>query len=246
MVANSSSVADDVRSCCRNRRAVHTIHNAVALEEFTPEGDCLDLDTAAGMPSCPNGIVRIGLVSTMAWWKGQKDFIRAISLVPRCAPIRAYLIGGLLYQTDTEQFTIAELRQFATSLGVADRIGFTGFVPRPAAAIRTVDIVVHASNKPEPFGRVIVEAMACAKPVISTAMGGAAELVEDGVTALTYPAGDANVLAARILQLAADPGLRHRLGAAGRAIAVAKFDRLRLGAVLSPVYLEAIAHFQRA
>jgi len=182
----------------------------------------------------------------MAWWKGQKDFIRAISLVPRCAPIRAYLIGGLLYQTDTEQFTIAELRQFATSLGVADRIGFTGFVPRPAAAIRTVDIVVHASNKPEPFGRVIVEAMACAKPVISTAMGGAAELVEDGVTALTYPAGDANVLAARILQLAADPGLRHRLGAAGRAIAVAKFDRLRLGAVLSPVYLEAIAHFQRA
>ena len=66
-----------------------------------------------------------------------------------------------------------------------------GFVERPAAALRSLDVVVHASTQPEPFGLVIAEGMACGRAVIVSRAGGAVELVEEGVTALTHAPGDA-------------------------------------------------------
>ena len=63
------------------------------------------------------------------------------------------------------------------------RVGFTGFLP-PAPAMRALDVVVHASTRPEPFGLVIAEAMACGRAVITSASGGAAELVDAGEDAL--------------------------------------------------------------
>ncbi len=92
------------------------------------------------------------------------------------------------------------------------RVGFTGFIEDNAAAMRSLDIVVHASTQPEPFGMVIIEGMACGKAVIASQAGGAAELFVDGENALAHPPGDSAELARQIERLSGDEGLRSMLG----------------------------------
>jgi len=181
------------------------------------------------------------LLATMAWWKGHADFIRALALLEDQKRIRGYVIGGPLYHSEGSQVEIEELRRLSRELKVEQNIGFTGFVERSSAAIRALDIVVHASTRPEPFGRVIVEAMACARPVITTAAGGAAELIISGNNALDFRMGDPAHLAERIRQLAGSPELRRQLGAAGRKTVLENFDRQRLGSQLAGFYRQVLA-----
>jgi glycosyltransferase involved in cell wall biosynthesis len=242
VVANSRSVAEDVRRvCARGAPAgVWPVHNAVDLATFTPGGERLDLDARCGLPPAPAGTVRVGLVATLAWWKGHETFLRAVSLLPPELPVRAYVVGGALYETADSQRSTGELRDMARRLGLEGRVGFTGYVEDSAAAMRALDVVVHASTEPEPFGLVIVEAMACGRAVIASEAGGAAELFRSGVDALGHAPGDAAGLARRIGELAADGGLRARLGAEGRASAEKRFDRARLATELVPIYRAAV------
>jgi glycosyltransferase involved in cell wall biosynthesis len=129
----------------------------------------------------------------------------------------------------------------ARDLGIEDRIGFTGFVDQPASVMRSLDILVHASTQPEPFGLVIAEGMACGRAVIASNAGGAAEVFDAEVNALSHTPGDVIALAQRMEELATKPELRARLGAAGRATAEARFDRSRLARELVPIYREVVA-----
>ena len=109
------------------------------------------------------------------------------------------------------------------------RVGFIPFQADPADVFRSLDVVVHASTHPEPFGRTIVEGMACGRPVIVSQAGGASELFTDGVDALGFLPGDAGSLASAIRRLATDPASRARLGSAARLTASERFDRRRMG-----------------
>ena len=136
--------------------------------------------------------------------------------------------------------SIEELREKSARLGVASRVGFTGFIEDPAPAIRALDVLVHAKTDPEPFGLAIAEGLACGRAVVVSPGGGAAEIVTPGVDALAFTPGDAGALARCIEQLAADAGLRQRLGLAARATAERRFARRRLADELLEVY-ESIA-----
>jgi glycosyltransferase involved in cell wall biosynthesis len=193
------------------------------------------------MSPADHGTVRVGLVATFARWKGHETFLRAIAQLPRDLPVRAYIIGDAVYQTDRSQYDRGELTRLAEALGVADRVGFTGFVARADTALRALDIVVHASTAPEPFGLVIAEAMACGRALVVSAAGGACELVAAGVDALTHAPGDVDALAERIAHLAHDPSLRARLGAAARRAAERAFDQARLAREILPVYQRVMA-----
>jgi glycosyltransferase involved in cell wall biosynthesis len=236
IVANSSSVADDVRRVMRNQVKVFTVHNAVDLTRFSPVGARLDLDDLAGLPPAAPGTVRVGLLGTFARWKGHVTFLNAVHRIPRRVPVRAYVIGDAVYDTERSQYSRGELMQVVNRLGITDRVGFTGFVADPAPALRALDIVVHASTSPEPFGLVIAEAMACERPVVVSLAGGAAEIVTPGVDALGSAPGDVEGLAARLTELALDPALRARIARAARATAERCFDRARLARQLVPIY----------
>jgi glycosyltransferase involved in cell wall biosynthesis len=95
---------------------------------------------------------------------------------------------------------------------------------------------VHASTQPEPFGLAIAEGMACGKPVIVSAAGGAIEIVTPGVDALTHPPGNVDALADCISKLARDCGLRNRIGEAARSSAERQFSRDRVVAEMLPIY----------
>jgi glycosyltransferase involved in cell wall biosynthesis len=238
ILANSVSVATDVTTAITPPVPVQLVYNAVDLQRFAPEDPserAEDLDARAGLPPASGSVVRVGLLGTFARWKGHEVFLRAMAALPRETPVRGYVIGEPLYDTAGSQFTMNELQALARQLGLQDRVGFTGFL-RAAPAMRALDVVVHASTRPEPFGLVIAEAMASGRAVITSGAGGAAELVESGHDALTHAPGDVDALARCIARLAADPTLRRQLGARARATACRRFDPDRMGREIVAVY----------
>jgi glycosyltransferase involved in cell wall biosynthesis len=235
IVANSKSVAADVSEALRPAVPVRVVPNAVDLSVFAPDGPVEHLDRRSGLTPPERPVVRVGLVATFARWKGHEVFLDALAALPADLPLRGYVIGGPLYDTAGSQYSMEELQARARGLGLGDRVGFAGFLP-PAPAMRALDVVVHASTRPEPFGLVIAEAMACGRALIASASGGAAELVRDGHDALTHAPGDARALASCIARLVDDAGLRRTLGAHARASACERFDSARLARDIVTIY----------
>lgn len=240
-VAVSRAVAADAAAVFGPVVPIRTVYNAVDLQRFRPGGAAMDLDAAAGMAPARAGTVRVGLVATLGRWKGHAVFLRAVAALPGEVPVRAYVVGGGIYRTAGSEVDVDALRRMAAELGMADRVGFTGFVDDPADAMRALDVVVHASTQPEPFGLVIAEAMACGRAVVVSAAGGAGEIVAPGHDALAVDPGDAEGLSRAIHRLVADPVLRARLARAGRETALRRFDRTRLAAEVAPVYRSVVA-----
>jgi glycosyltransferase involved in cell wall biosynthesis len=238
IIANSTSVATDARAVFGDGRRVRAVPNGIDLDTFAPDGPALDLDALSGVAPAGPGIIRVGLVATMARWKGHEVFLEALARLAPHAPVRAYVIGGPIYRTDGSQHAIADLERRAKDLGIGERVRFTGFVDEPAAAMRALDVVVHCSTQPEPFGLSVAEAMACGRAVIATAGLGAGDFVTPERDLLTVVAGDAPALAACISRLVADAKLRARLGRQARLTACKSFDRRRFANELIPVYRE--------
>jgi glycosyltransferase involved in cell wall biosynthesis len=234
MLANSESVAAQARRMFGDGVPVHTIYNSVDLARFNPSGPRVDLDALAGLPPLPPGGIRVGLVGTFARWKGHQVFLEALARLRGAANVRGYIVGDSIYQTEASQHSRRELQAHAEALGLGDRVGFTGKVDDVSAVLRTLDIAVHASTEPEPFGLVIAEAMACGRPIVVSRAGGAAEIAQRG--ALFHEPGNSAELAARLTELASDPARRAALGAAGRETAVRLFSRGRFCDTLIPVY----------
>jgi len=240
-IVNSKSVAEDLERVLPGLRIV-PIYNAIDLQRFSPLGNHLDLDVIAGLPPAPAGTVRVGLIATFARWKGHKVFLRALAGFANDASVRGYIIGGPIYQTDGSQWSKAELQQEVDRLGLGGKVGFTGFLEDIPAAMRSLDIIVHASTQPEPFGMVIIEGMACGKAVIASEGGGAAELFTDGENALGHPPGNDAALLLQIARLSAVPELRNKLGQAGRATVERHYHGKRLAAELLDLYREVAGH----
>ncbi len=234
-IANSRSVEEDLRSICPRLRS-QTIYNAVDTARFSPTGPGLDLDSLSGLGHAPQGVVRVGLIATFAKWKGHKIFLQALRRAAETLPVRGYVVGGPIYQTRDSQYSIEELRRYATELGLDGRVGFTGFVEDVPAAMRSLDVVIHASSKPEPFGMVLAEAMACGKPVVASFAGGACEVVREEYDSLTHQPGDHEQLARQIGRLAADAGFRSELGRRARNSVCERFSIARLGTEMVAFY----------
>ena len=150
--------------------------------------------------------------------------------------VRFYVIGGPIYDTAASQYRDDELRGMVHELGIQDRVRFVPFRENIEDVYRALDIVVHASSRPEPFGRTIAEAMATGKPLVASRDSGAAELFVDGADAIGTPARDPLALAEAIRGLILEPRRREVLGRAARAAAVERFSRDRLANGLFAIY----------
>ena len=155
----------------------------------------------------------VGIVGRLAPWKGQDVFLRAFAVAFPKGEERARVVGSAMFGEDD----FAEgLRQLALTLGIQDRVDFVGFTEDVERELAQVDVLVHASISPEPFGQVIVEGLAAGLAVVATAAGGPMEIISDDEDGLLVPAGDVAALALALQRLDASPELRHRLGKAGR------------------------------
>lgn len=236
LVANSHSVAADLRVALGGAPAL-TIYNAVDFDRFTSTGTQLDLDELAGLPPPVSPVVRVGLIATFARWKGHAVFLDAVSRLSTQASVRAYVIGGSVYQTGAaSQISREELEAHVRVLGLTGRVGLTGLVADAAAACRALDVVVHSSTSPEPFGLAIVEAMACGRAVVVSNAGGAREIGVPERTCLTHTPGSVEELARQMSRLVDDVALRERLGTAAAADVRTRFTHRQLGTALGGLY----------
>jgi glycosyltransferase involved in cell wall biosynthesis len=204
-LAPSKAVAADAKTVLKRTR-IEVLENSVDTERFNPKGPLTDLAQLSGLPPPAAGTMCVGLVATFARWKGQDLFLQAIAQLPSDLPVRFYIVGGPVYATTGSQWTLTELAALAGSDN--HRVGFTGWCHDVPSALRSLDIVVHASTKPEPFGLVIVQAIACGKCVIVSGEGGAAEIVRDLPQAFTFEPRSPQSLAKTICDLVASPEKR--------------------------------------
>ena len=135
----------------------------------------------------------VGHFSRLSPWKGQHILLEALVHCPH--DVTAVFVGDALFG---EQDYVQTLKAQVNTLGLHDRVRFLGFRSDVVPLMQVCDVIAHTSTAPEPFGRVIAEAMLCGRPVIASASGGAVELVESGVNGWLVPPGDVETLATAI------------------------------------------------
>jgi glycosyltransferase involved in cell wall biosynthesis len=164
--------------------------------------------------STENKPLTIGLVGRISPWKGQDIFIESIYLLHDKYPdVRFLIIGAPTFgELEFEKHVHGLIQQY----GLNNVVRCTGFEPDIPKFLSSLDIVVHASTIPEPFGQVIIEGMAAGKPVIATNGGGVPEIIVDGVTGILVPMKDPRAMAEAISNLIMNAHLRTMMGIAAR------------------------------
>jgi glycosyltransferase involved in cell wall biosynthesis len=196
------------------------IPNAVDLDDYAGPVDWKAVRASLGVPAEAPLLVMAGRISP---WKGQHIFVAALARVRETHPAVHGVIVGLAEEADGPGYA-SRVQAQAEALGLAQHLHVAGFRSDMPQVLAAADVVVHCSVKPEPFGRVIIEGMAAGRPVVASALGGAAEIIADGVDGLLTPAGDPDRLAAALQRLLADAGERERLGQAARCAVAQRYQ----------------------
>ncbi|MBI4289355.1 MAG: glycosyltransferase [Chloroflexi bacterium] len=195
-------------------RKIRVITQGLDTARFTPEVDRGAIRHALGLP---NEAPVVAMPARIQPEKGQAYFLAAAEIVVGEVPDARFLIVGdvAFGYPRNEEYKRSLLAQVKSSPTLNARVEFLGFRTDLPAILAASDIIAHPSLD-EPFGRVPVEAMACGRPVVCTAVGGMRETVLDGITGILVPPRDPKALAEAILRLLKDRNLRERMGKAGR------------------------------
>lgn len=214
------------------------VPNGVEADRFTPgDGSRVraELNVAPGQSL-------VGIVCRLDAWKGVDDFLVAAAEVAVADHEAAFaVIGGPIIGQESYEDA---LKVKARELGLGGRVRFTGWRYGPSEmpdVHRALDVLVLASREAEPFGLVVLEAMATGKPVVATAHGGPLDIVEDGRTGDLVPPGDPHAMARAIIALLHDPARCARLGAHGRERVLEHYTAAQYVAGVEAVYRELVA-----
>lgn len=178
--------------------------------------------------------------------KGVDNVIRAVSVLREQHHLQARLlvVGGEAQRADPMQTPeIRRLATLAAQLGIAEQVNFTGAQPRQALRdyYSAADVFVTTPWY-EPFGITPLEAMACATPVVGSAVGGIRSTVLDHKSGFLVPPHDPGALAARLAQLQRDPLLAQRMGWTGLRRVHRHFTWRRVAMQVASVYRSVLAH----
>jgi glycosyltransferase involved in cell wall biosynthesis len=158
--------------------------------------------------------VLVGMAGRVTRWKGQSVFAETAKLVlAKHVNVKFAAVGGVF---DTDVFHMEQFKEQVRDLGMESRFIIQDFRADMPGVFAAFDIFVLPSTLPEPFGLVVIEAMASGKPVVATAPGGPSETVVDGVTGYLVPPSDPQNTAVAIEKLLVDPANRVRMGEAAR------------------------------
>ena len=216
VLACSDVIASAQASLWPHRRVVPVlpcVDRSRFSETAVPPPD--DARHMLGLP--PDGPL-VGIVARMQRWKGVHVYVDAMARVLETRPdARGVIVGG---SHDLEPDYASDIDRQIKAHGIADRVVRVGFQSDIPLWMQAMDVVVHASDR-EPFGMVIIEAMALGKPVVAGADGGPREIITDGVNGFLADYGDDQGLADRILAYLTNPSLRYTMGSAARQRAAA-------------------------
>ncbi|MFB2917418.1 glycosyltransferase [Aerosakkonema funiforme] len=191
VIANSQATQAAFIAAGGRREITQVVYNG-----FTPEfyknrdTEIAEAKQRLGM----NGRFLVGQFSRISPWKGQHILLQALKECPE--DVAAILVGDALFG---EEDYVKDLHEKVAAMGLENRVKFLGFQSDIVPLMKACDLVAHTSTAPEPFGRVIVEAMLCERPVVAAKAGGAMELIATNKTGWLVPPGDAIALADAIV-----------------------------------------------
>ena len=175
-----------------------------------------------------------GIFGRIVGWKGHREFVLAASDVLRCMPEAVAVVVGDVSDGDRKLWD--ELHDLVRQQKLEDRFIFTGYIAKVVEMYGIMDVVVHASIRPEPFGLVITEAMACGIPVVASNLGAPREIIDDGKDGLIVDPKDTPALARAIQALLTDERLRSKMGDLARHKVLAKYNADEYARRMEQVY----------
>lgn len=211
-----------------------TIHSGIELDLFLSARDQLSVPEAKRRAGIPPDALVVGKIARMFPLKGHDQFLAAAAEIARQMPETHFLLVGDGPLRD-------ELQASVERLGLGGRVVMAGRVSPEAVPeyIQAMDVVVHTSLR-EGIARVLPQAGAVGKPVVTFYLDGAPEVVRDGVSGYLTPPLDVHRVAMRTVELLRDPERRRAFGEAGRAVAVAHFSVERMVEHINALYLELL------
>jgi D-inositol-3-phosphate glycosyltransferase len=227
VVATSSAEVSDLASLGVHRSSIRIVPWGVDTDLFTPEGPVAKR----------NGRPRLLTAADLTQRKALETLLRALTRVPDAELL---IVGGPAETELSTDDNYVKLAKFAATLGIADRVIFTGKVEYAAMPplLRSADLVISTCQY-EPSGTTSLQAMACGTPVIAPPVGGHMDAVVDGTTGIIIPPDRPALLAQRIRQLLAHPMLIEAYG-------VAAVDRVRSRYSWDRIAGETLAVYDRA
>jgi glycosyltransferase involved in cell wall biosynthesis len=206
------TVSNPVAEQFHSRKNVVVVHDGFPREEFDLPKEKLRAEFQARYGLAGHFVV--GCVGRIKWVrKGQEFLVQAAALLKQRGLSIKALIVGAPFRDYMDHLT--RLRELTHELKVEDNVVFAGELPDARGTYAAMDVLALTSAQPEPFGGVVMEAMAMGLPVVATNIGGSLDQVADGVTGLLVPPGDSAALADAIEKLMVNPELCRRMGKAG-------------------------------
>lgn len=217
IIANSQASRDAFVAAGGRADTIQVVYNGFQLKTYQaiePQqiaAICTDVNL--------NGKFVVGHFSRLAPWKGQHVLIQALA---HCSEnVIALFVGDALFGEDDYAASLCRLVQ---DLNLKHRVHFLGFCSDVPALMQTCNLIAHTSTAPEPFGRVIVEAMLCNRPVVAADAGGAVELIEHGCTGWLSAPNDAPKLADIITTVHTQPEIAEAIAQEAQYQAQKRFN----------------------
>lgn len=234
-IAISRDVEQSLLDAGAPRDKVSLIHDAVDIERFARPVDRRAMRRDLGIPSEAKAF---GFFGRMVEWKGVEEFMSAtIEVLQREPRAHALVVGD---QSDGDPSYFHQVQRRAEESAVGDRIVFTGYRDDVPAIMQTLDLVVHTSVRPEPFGLVIAEAMAAGTAVVAADRGGPRDIVVEGETGCLVDPRDRKALVRTILRIIRDPRLAAEMGRQGQRRAREHFSIERHARRVAEVYEQVL------
>ena len=232
IIANSEYTAEGQRKVNPRRARVEVIHPGTRLPMRGYKQRRVIAREALGIAE---GEFAVGIAARLQPWKGQDVVIRAAaSLLHARRHARLFIIGDAMFGLDKEY--AASLPKLAQELAISDRTTMTGFREDVPDILAGLDVAIHASVTPEPFGLGLIEAMAAGTALVAADAGAAREIVTPGVDGLLTPPGDHEALATALLMLCDDPEKCRALAQAGWNTVKERFDAAEMTLKVEELY----------
>lgn len=241
IAAISACVADALIDAHRDARSKTVmIHNGVDTLVFQPERSELEVREELGLPQ---DAPVIGTVGQLVPWKRQDVFLEtAAHILARERDAHFLVVGADMFGEHPDY--VADLRATTDSLGLGERVIFTGFREDVASVMRVMDVMVHPAEN-EPLGRVILEAMSLGVPCVAVDNCGPSEIIVDGDSGMLVPEPSPRAMSARVVELLSRPGGAERMGQAARRRINERFTAERMARLTEDVYEEALVRTLR-
>lgn len=223
VITVSNAVASHV-SCSKfiKQEQLKTIYNGVDSEFYKPYPEDSRRTLREDFGISQDAIV-LGMIGRVNAWKGQGDFLEAATLLLAKYPnVNIVLVGGVF---SGEEWRLDELKQKIQANVHADRILLKDFQDDTVSLYNLFDVFVLPSTNPDPLPTVVLEAMACGKPVVAYKHGGVLEMVEEGINGLFAEVNQPQDMSSKLEELIVDKNKREKFSQESRKRLVTLFSK---------------------